>query len=43
MQDNGQRVWVCQVCGHEHVGDTPPDVCPDCGADADQFEKKRVS
>ena len=43
MQDSGSTVWVCVVCGYEHVGDNPPDVCPVCGADADQFEKKRIS
>jgi glutamate synthase domain-containing protein 2 len=42
MQDNGSTVWVCLVCGYEHTGATPPDVCPVCGADADQFEKKRI-
>jgi glutamate synthase domain-containing protein 2 len=42
MQDNGSTVWVCVVCGYEHTGENPPDVCPVCGADADQFEKKRV-
>ncbi|MBR0061621.1 MAG: MBL fold metallo-hydrolase, partial [Selenomonadaceae bacterium] len=21
-------VWVCSVCGYEHVGDTPPEFCP---------------
>ena len=41
MQNNGSTVWVCLVCGYEHTGDTPPDVCPVCGADANQFEKKK--
>jgi len=42
MAESGSTVWVCVVCGYEHTGDRPPDVCPVCGADADQFEKKRV-
>ncbi|MBD3267413.1 FMN-binding glutamate synthase family protein [bacterium] len=31
--------WVCMVCGYVHEGETPPDVCPVCEAEADQFEK----
>ncbi|UCH82615.1 MAG: alpha-hydroxy-acid oxidizing protein [Candidatus Latescibacterota bacterium] len=42
MQESGSTVWVCVICGYEHTGDRPPDVCPVCGADADQFEKKRL-
>jgi glutamate synthase domain-containing protein 2 len=33
-------VWVCIVCGYEHVGEAPPDECPVCAAPADQFEKQ---
>ncbi len=22
--------WVCNTCGHTHVGDTPPERCPVC-------------
>jgi nitrite reductase (NADH) large subunit len=29
--------WRCQVCGHEHEGDAPPEVCPVCGVGADSF------
>jgi len=24
--------WVCQTCGHTHVGPHPPDECPVCSA-----------
>ncbi|HQE91344.1 MAG TPA: rubrerythrin family protein [Anaerolineae bacterium] len=24
--------WICQTCGHTHVGPRPPDKCPVCGA-----------
>lgn len=30
--------WECTVCGHIRVGNKPPDMCPECGADADEFE-----
>lgn len=30
--------WRCRVCGYVHTGDSPPDVCPVCGAGAEFFE-----
>ncbi len=30
--------WECMECGHIHVGDRPPTVCPDCGASGEDFE-----
>ena len=30
--------WICKVCGYVHEGDTPPAVCPLCGADSSKFE-----
>ena len=30
-------LWKCSVCGYMHDGDTPPDVCPKCGAPAEKF------
>ncbi|MBR3499529.1 MAG: hypothetical protein IKO05_11115 [Selenomonadaceae bacterium] len=24
------KKWVCSVCGYEHFGDEPPEVCPRC-------------
>ncbi len=32
--------WVCQICGYSHEGDTPPEECPICGVDAEQFTKE---
>ncbi|MCP4645106.1 MAG: hypothetical protein GY851_31985 [bacterium] len=34
--------WVCVVCGYVHDGPEPPDECPQCGADASQFEASGV-
>jgi rubrerythrin len=31
--------WVCDVCGYEFEGDTPPDECPVCGVDSSHFEE----
>ena len=31
--------WECTVCGHIHEGDEPPDECPVCGADKEDFER----
>jgi hypothetical protein len=30
-------LWKCTVCGYMHDGDTPPEVCPKCGAPAEKF------
>jgi rubrerythrin len=32
--------WVCQICGYEEDGDTPPEVCPVCSAEQSAFEPK---
>lgn len=29
--------WICTVCGYIHEGDTPPDICPQCGAPKEKF------
>ena len=31
------KTFLCTVCGYVHEGDTPPDICPVCGATADKF------
>lgn len=33
------KKWRCTICGYVHEGDTPPDVCPICGADESKFEE----
>ena len=32
------KKWRCTVCGYIHVGETPPDVCPECGVGPEFFE-----
>ncbi len=33
-----KKTWRCTVCGYLHKGESPPDVCPVCYADASKFE-----
>lgn len=33
------KKWRCTVCGYIHEGETPPDVCPVCGAGPEAFEE----
>ena len=35
-----QKTFVCTVCGYEHAGDAPPEVCPVCGQPASKFVEK---
>jgi rubrerythrin len=37
------KKFVCSVCGYVHEGDTPPDVCPQCGASSDKFTEVKDS
>ncbi len=30
--------WICTVCDYVHEGEDPPDVCPVCGAPAEDFD-----
>ena len=32
--------WVCTICGYEHEGDAPPEICPLCKQPADKFVRK---
>ncbi len=38
----GKTAWVCKVCGYIHYGEELPEdyICPLCGVDASNFEKK---
>ena len=38
MQKNSVDYYVCEVCGHTHVGNAP-DECPVCGAKKERFFK----
>lgn len=31
------KKWECTICGYIHEGEEPPDECPLCGANKDQF------
>lgn len=33
------KKWTCKVCGYTHQGDTPPKICPQCGASQSQFDE----
>ncbi len=37
---DGQRVWICRNCGHLHVGDSAPEICPVCAHAKAYFEIK---
>ena len=37
MTGNSANAWKCAVCGYIHEGPNPPELCPVCGAPADQF------
>jgi rubrerythrin len=32
-------IWVCATCGHTHIGDAPPDVCPVCDSKASAYRQ----
>ena len=32
------KVWVCRNCGHKHVGESAPEVCPVCDHPQAHFE-----
>ena len=34
----GVQVWECRNCGHIHVGDKAPDLCPTCAHPQSYFE-----
>jgi len=35
------KKFVCKVCGYVHIGDNPPEKCPQCGVGPDQFMEKK--
>jgi len=37
---DGDTVWICENCGHIHVGKTAPTVCPVCAHPQSYFEVK---
>ena len=37
----GKRVWFCRNCGHLHIGDEAPEICPVCSHPKAYFELKK--
>ncbi|MDQ1257404.1 MAG: hypothetical protein QG656_2008 [Candidatus Hydrogenedentes bacterium] len=38
MSEQTGSAWKCLVCGYVHRGPEPPEFCPVCGADRDEFQ-----
>ena len=38
-----ETVWICRNCGHVHIGDTAPMVCPVCAHPQSYFEMKATN
>ncbi|HNX28393.1 MAG TPA: FAD-dependent oxidoreductase [Syntrophomonadaceae bacterium] len=36
-QDKSRKKWKCLICGYEHTGEEPPEVCPACGVGKENF------
>ncbi|MDR1531159.1 MAG: NADH peroxidase [Clostridiales bacterium] len=34
------KKFVCTVCGYVHIGDTPPEQCPQCKVPASKFKEQ---
>lgn len=37
LRRSNVKIWKCIVCNEEFEGDVPPEICPACGADREQF------
>lgn len=37
-KESPEGEWECTRCGYVREGQRAPNVCPDCGADAEEFE-----
>jgi rubrerythrin len=31
------KKWICTICGYIHEGDQPPEECPNCGTEPQDF------
>lgn len=40
FKKTGIRIWKCRNCGHIHVGEEAPKVCPVCAHPQSYFEIK---
>ena len=38
-----QTVWICRNCGHVHVGNDAPKVCPVCAHPQAYFERRAIN
>ena len=38
FKKTGKKVWICRNCGHIHVGNEAPKVCPVCNHPQAYFE-----
>ena len=37
-KERAKGEWECTRCGYVRIGEQPPDMCPECGATALEFE-----
>ena len=38
-----EKIWICRNCGHIHIGNEAPEVCPTCDHPRAHFQLKDVS
>ena len=38
--NDGDTIWICRNCGHVHIGQKAPEVCPVCAHPQSYFERK---
>ena len=43
FEREGVKVWKCLNCGHLHVGDKAPQICPGCNHPQSYFEEQVVN
>ncbi len=43
MEPNLEKTWRCSICGYLHYGDNPPETCPICEAQAEDFKEIEVA
>ncbi len=42
-RDCKETVWICRNCGHLHIGDAAPEVCPVCAHPKAYFEQRATN
>ena len=40
FNSESDTIWICRNCGHVHIGDKSPEVCPICSHSKSFFERK---